>query len=145
MKLSTRARYGARMMFELALHYGQGYCMLKNIARDEDLPEQYLTQVVIPLRTRGLVISERGMKGGYRLAKPPNEITMKDVVETLDGTSAIVECTRDADACDRYPGCVTRKVWSMLDERISEALASVTLQDLVRMRQAAQTDVSYEI
>ena len=80
MKITTRSRYGVRLMLELAGNYGKGQVLLKDIARNEGISEKYLSLIIIPLRTAGLVQSTRGAHGGYSLAKPPGEITLKDIV-----------------------------------------------------------------
>jgi Rrf2 family protein len=131
MRLSTRSRYGVRLMLELALNYNKGYTFLKNIARKEDISEKYLSQLVIPLKASGLIISSRGAHGGYKLAKDPSLITIKDIVHTLEGSISLVECVDNPSVCDRSSTCLTRTVWEVLDKKISDTLSSITLSDLV--------------
>jgi len=131
MRLSTRSRYGVRLMLELALNYNKGYNFLKNIARKEDISEKYLSHLVIPLKARNLIVSSRGAHGGYRLAKSPSDITVKDIVQTLEGDISLVECVNNPSVCKRIASCVTRDVWEILDEKISETLSSITLKDLL--------------
>lgn len=132
MRLSTRSRYGTRLMLELALHYNKGTVFLKDIAREEEISEKYLSHLVIPLKANGLISSSRGAHGGYRLAKSPSHITVKDIVQTLEGDLSPVECVKNPSICRRTSGCVTRDVWEKLDERISDTLSSITLKDLVK-------------
>lgn len=132
MRLSTRSRYGTRLMLELALHYKKGTVFLKDIAREEEISEKYLSHLVIPLKANGLISSSRGAHGGYRLAKSPSHITVKDIVQTLEGDLSPVECVKNPSICRRTSGCVTRDVWEKLDERISDTLSSITLKDLVK-------------
>ena len=132
MKLSTRTRYGVRMMLALARHYGQGSVYLKDIAKSEEISEKYLSQIIIPLRGVGLVHSVRGAYGGYSLAKAPSEITLKDIVDVLEG-DCLVDCVRDPGICPRTQSCASRDVWDLLGGKISELLASVTLEKLLRM------------
>ncbi len=80
MKLSTRARYGTRLMLKLALRYGKGPVFLKDIARAEEISEKYLSQIIIPLKGAGLVRAFRGAHGGYTLARAPDRIKLKDIV-----------------------------------------------------------------
>ncbi len=87
MKISTRVRYGMRLMLELALHDNQGPIFLKDIARKQDISEKYLSQIIIPLRTAGLVKSFRGAHGGYELQREPEAITLRQVMEALEGES----------------------------------------------------------
>jgi len=131
MKISTKIRYGARAMLELASHYGEGPIELKEIAKKEDISLKYLEQVINPLRAAGLVKSIRGSKGGYSLAKPPSQICLYDVVETLEGALNLVECLHDSKACQKIPLCVTRDIWKEVSDAISKIFYSVTLEDMV--------------
>jgi Rrf2 family protein len=117
-------------MLELALNYNTGYTFLKNIAKKEKISEKYLSQLVIPLKARGLIISSRGAHGGYRLAKSPSLITIKDIVQTLEGSISLVECVNNPSVCDRSSKCSTRAIWEMLDKKILDTLSSITLNDL---------------
>ena len=134
MKISTKIRYGARAMLELASHYGEGPIELKEIAKRENISLKYLEQVINPLRAAGLVKSIRGSKGGYSLAKPPSEICLYDVVETLDGPLNLLECLRDSKVCQKVPSCVTRDIWQEVSEAISKIFYSVTLEDMVNRK-----------
>ena len=131
MKISTRTRYGTRLMLALALAYDRGQVLLKNIAKQEEISGKYLSQIIIPLRTGGLVNSYRGARGGYSLARPPSQITVKEIVEILEGGLNLLECVNNPSSCRRVSICVTREVWGTLSDRISKTLDSVTLQDLV--------------
>jgi Rrf2 family cysteine metabolism transcriptional repressor len=131
MKISTKIRYGARAMVELASHYGEGPIELKEIAKKENISLKYLEQVINPLRTDGLVKAIRGAKGGYSLAKPPSEICLYDVIETLEGPLNLLECLQDAKACQRVSSCVTREIWKEVSDAISKIFYSVTLEDMV--------------
>lgn len=133
MKLSTRTRYGVRLMLALALNYGKGPVFLKDIAKGENISEKYLSLIIIPLRGIGLVNSSRGAYGGYSLARDPSQITLKEIVDVLEGDSCLVDCVKDPSACPRVPICVTRDVWAIVGGRISETLNSITLDTLVKM------------
>ena len=134
MKLSTKIRYGARAMLELASHYGEGPIELREIARMQDISMKYLEQVIIPLRTAGLVKSVRGSKGGYSLGRPPAEICLNDVVETLEGPINLVDCLSDSKACKRSSFCVTRDIWADVAEAFHRVLKAITLEEMVRRR-----------
>lgn len=133
MKISTRARYGTRLLVDLAKHFGGEPVFLKDIARDEDISEKYLSQIIIPIKAAGLVNSFRGAHGGYILARHPSQITLKEVVETLDGKISFVDCVENVNVCTRSEKCVTRKIWSDLGQKVSNLFAAVTLEDLVKM------------
>jgi Rrf2 family protein len=142
MKISTKIRYGARAMVELASHYGEGPIELKEIAKKENISLKYLEQVVNPLRADGLVKAIRGAKGGYSLAKPPSEICLYDVIETLEGPLNLLECLGDAKACQRISSCVTREVWKEVSDAISRILYSVTLEDMVNRKREKEKNNS---
>ncbi len=131
MRLSTRARYGTRLMLELALNFNQGTIFLKDIAKKEEISEKYLSHLVIPLKASGLISSSRGAHGGYMLAKSPSQISIKEIVQTLEGGISFVECIKNPSICSRVSKCVTRNLWEKLDEQVSDILNSVTLEDLV--------------
>jgi Rrf2 family protein len=137
-------------MVALALAHGSGSSLLKDVARREGISEKYLGQIVIPLKTAGLVVAQRGFHGGYSLARPPEKITVRDVVEAIEGRIALAPCTGDAASdsdcvespfpCERATTCVVTRVWKKLQEDIEESLASFTLGALVR--QARELDES---
>ncbi len=132
MKISTRARYGLHLMIELALHYGHGFLYLKDIAKSGQISEKYLSQLVIPLKTKGLINSGRGVHGGYMLAKDPKRITIKEIVEPLEGSLNLVDCMNNPSYCRRNSVCLTRNVWALLSEKVSETLDNITLNKLVQ-------------
>lgn len=133
MKITTRMRYGVRLMFELAIYYGKGLQVLKDLAEKEGISERYLSQIVSILKTKGLVDSNRGAYGGYILAKPPSEITIRNIFDALEGPINIVECINNLSACDRISTCITRHVWIKLRDGLNSILDSITLEDLVKM------------
>src|SRR5512137_2031028 len=92
LQMSTRSRYGVRLMVALAVNWGGGTSLLRDIARQEGISEKYLGQIIIPLKTAGMVTSHRGAHGGYSLGRPPRDITVKDVVEAIEGKIAPVPC-----------------------------------------------------
>jgi Rrf2 family protein len=134
MKLSTRIRYGTRAVLELASRFGEGPVELKEIARSQEISIKYLEQVIIPLRTAGIVKSVRGSKGGYSLARPPSEVRLFDVVETLEGPFCLVDCIKDPNLCKRSESCVARDVWIEVSEALQRVLKSITLDQMVQRR-----------
>ncbi len=130
MQLSTKARYAARALVELALKYGQEPVKLKDIASRQDISLKYLEQVMFPLRISGYVKTHKGSQGGYVLAKPPEAINMYEVVQTVEGSLSPVDCVDDPDVCERINLCVTRNVWVGLKEAIYNELSSITLAEL---------------
>jgi Rrf2 family protein len=135
MKLSTRARYGVRLMVALAFNYDKGPVFLKDVAKGENISEKYLSLIIIPLRRTGLVNSIRGAHGGYLLAKDPSQITMKEIIDVLEGDCSLVDCVRNPSTCPRVPICASHDIWEIIGGKISETLNSVTLDMLVKMNQ----------
>lgn len=131
MKLSTRSRYGVRLMIALAVAGGDKSVFLKDIAASEDISEKYLSLIVIPLRAAGLLRSIRGARGGYALAREPRDISLRDIVEAVEGETCLVNCVKDPDVCKRVSVCPTRDTWTQLSNTIKEAMAAVTLAHLV--------------
>ena len=122
MRLSTKGRYGARLMLELALNYGNGPVLLKDIARRQEISEGYLEHLLPPLKAAGLVNSRRGPHGGYMLAKTPSEITLREVVQVLEGSLSPAECVDTPSVCQRVHSGVARDIWKKLGEKISHTL-----------------------
>jgi Rrf2 family transcriptional regulator, cysteine metabolism repressor len=125
-------------MVQLGRHFGAGPASLAEIAAEEDLPRAYLEQLVISLREAGLVISTRGAHGGYELARPPEVITMAQVLRALEGPIAPMLCASDdpehAIGCDRSARCTVNLLWVRVRDAVTGALDSMTLADLVPPR-----------
>lgn len=140
MKLSTKGRYGARAMVDIALHQREGPTLLKDIAKRQGISEKYLERIITSLKVAGLIKSIRGAHGGYILAKPPSEIKLSEIIRALEGSLAPVECVDDPTYCNRAGICVTRDVWVKIKDRINEVLESISLKDLVDQQVKKQTD-----
>jgi len=144
MKLSTRTRYGIRALLELAQNQGSGPVQIKVIGQRQDISIKYLEQLMAILRSSGFVRSVRGSKGGYLLAKPPNQIKVSDLFDCLEGNVTTVECVEDKDYCDKTDDCVVRLVWTQVQKAIKNVLQSITLQDLVD-RAKNEEKLNYQI
>ena len=135
MTLSSRARYGVRAMFQLACHWGEGPISLRTVAEEQDLSLAYLEQLIIVMRRGGLVESVRGRKGGYQLAREPEEISVGEVIRELEGPVFVAACADpdpDFDECGRGDFCVSRLLWTEVSRKIEEAFDSTTLADLCK-------------
>jgi Rrf2 family iron-sulfur cluster assembly transcriptional regulator len=132
MKLSTRSRYGTRMMLDLAQHYDDGPVQVGDIARRHDISVKYLEQLIIPLKKANYIKSVRGPKGGHVLAKPPEEITVGEVVKVLEGGISLADCIENPDICDRSETCLTRGIWETATRAMSRELNSMTLSDMAK-------------
>jgi Rrf2 family protein len=145
MLFSTKAEYGVRLMVELGRRAGgepvdeAEPVALNSVAEAEVLPLSYLEHLVAMLREAQLVTSVRGAHGGYRLARPPQEIAMLDVVQALEGPIAPMECFHDvregrvlcSHESDGERNCATRLLWTRVHGGISKALSGTTLAELV--------------
>lgn len=133
MKLSTRSRYGTRLMLELAAHYHQGPLHLNTIALHQGISVKYLEQIIIPLKKAQYIQSVRGPKGGHILAKPPAEITIGEIVALLEESASLAECSDNPMICERSPSCSTRFLWQAAAQAMFDKLDSITLADVLRM------------
>ena len=131
MKLSTRSRYGTRMMLDMALHHDQGPVQIGEIARRQGISVKYLEQIIRPLKAARFVKSVRGPRGGHYLAKPPNEITVGEVVACLEDGFLLTDCVANPGKCTRADACLTRSVWGEASRAMLKTLNAITLSDLV--------------
>ena len=134
MRLSTRGRYAARAMYDLALHRDQSPIPLRSISARQEISDKYLEQLFLKLRRKGLVRSIRGPGGGYCLGRDASEITVGDILRVVEGPVTPVFCTDDSPGkrCKRSLECEMRLFWQKLGEKILECLDSVTLEDLCK-------------
>lgn len=132
MKLSTRSRYGTRLLLDMAQHHEEGPIQLGDIARRQEISLKYLEQIIIPLKKAGLVKSVRGTKGGHLLAKSPKEITMAEIVALLEGGVSIIKCVDHPETCKRSAACLTRQVWREATQAMYDKLEPLTLWKLMQ-------------
>ena len=132
MKLSTKSRYGARILVELARHHHLGTpIQVSEIARLQEIPVKYLEQIIRLLRLAGLVQSVRGPKGGHLLTADPETITLAKVVRIFEGQEELVECVGTPDACTKSSLCLFRKVWKNATDALYDNLEQVRISDLI--------------
>jgi len=132
MKISTRSEYGIRVLLALARAADQDPLSLTTIARRERLPHAYLEQLVADLRRGGLVTATRGQAGGYRLARPPEQISLATAIRTLDGPLLEMPCAgvESAERCDRPEPCSVHEAYERLFASIDSTLGTTTLAEL---------------
>lgn len=145
MKFSTKTRYGLRFMVSLGSKESKGNVQLSDIAKDEGISEKYLSQIVIPLKSAGMIQSERGANGGYRLAKPARDISLREIVEIFEGSLYPVNCVEDPSCCDRGTLCVTQKVWKKVGDALIFTLEEIHLQDLVDDYEKSRQVIDFSI
>lgn len=130
MKISTKGRYGLRIMIDLASASEDTCVSIKDIAEKEQLSDKYLEQIINLLNKKGLVKSVRGAKGGYLLTRKPEDITVEDILLATEGSLAPVACAADNDMCDKYCDCATSVIWSEIYKAIVGVVRNITLADL---------------
>lgn len=132
-KLSTKGRYGTRLMLNLAKHYNNGKeaIILKSVSDDEEISIRYLEQIIIPLKINKLVKSIRGAGGGYTLARKPSQIKVSEILHALEGTCCLVDCVEDEDYCTRTKTCATHDVWEKASALLHDYFDKTTLQELL--------------
>jgi Rrf2 family protein len=128
-----------RAILRIADAYGATPISINSISELEEISGKYLEQVVSPLRRTGLVTSHKGVRGGYSLGRPPAEISLLDVINSLDAHPELVECVRRPEICDRAPQCVAHRIWCMLDARLQEFWRGISLADLLAEFRAQDT------
>lgn len=132
MKISTRGRYSLRMMVDLAKHYNDGFIALKDISERQDISKKYLEQIIPFLNRSKLLNSNKGHLGGYQLAKSPDKITVREILESAEGSLTPVSCMdNNPNLCEKCSECVTLPVYEKLYKLINDYLESVTLEDII--------------
>ncbi|MCL6091566.1 MAG: Rrf2 family transcriptional regulator [Actinobacteria bacterium] len=134
MRVSTRGDYACRALLSLALHGGDTPTSVRDIALRTGLPQPYLEQILLALKGAGLVRSKRGVGGGYVLARPPDKLTLGQVVAAVDGPIALGDFGEPhaGGACDHEGQCVLLSVWAEVGEHMRTHLDSYTIAEMVR-------------
>jgi len=139
-RVSTKGRYGTRLMVNLARHSNSGNkaVILKSVAAEEEISIRYLEQIIIPLKIYKLVKSIRGAGGGYTLARKPSEITVCQILEALEGSCGLVDCVEDEDFCERRPSCASYEIWKEASRILKDYFERVTLQHVLDIHEKKQ-------
>ena len=133
MKVSTKGRYALRLMLDIAENEKGGAVTEKDMATRLDLSEKYLERIVNSLVKGGLLDSQRGSLGGYKLVKPVGEYTVGSILAVTENSLAPVACHgKDGEKCGRCADCVTEAFWKKLDKIVDDYLSSVTILDLLK-------------
>ncbi|MCS7199940.1 MAG: Rrf2 family transcriptional regulator [Caldimicrobium sp.] len=130
-RLSTKGRYAVRAMYEIAKAYPEGVT-LDEISEKQKISRVYLAQILNRLRQARLIRSSRGPGGGYVLRKPPEEISLYDILEPLEGPICIASCIDPSEGCDEVDECVAYPIWKKLAHYIECILRNVKLGDLTK-------------
>ncbi len=143
MKISAKARYGLRILLDVAINETPE-CprTIKEIAESQAISEKFISRIVLPLRERGMVLSERGKFGGFRLAKAPRDITLLAVIEALQGPVSVVDCVLNAKTCKRVSKCIAHSFWEDVNSTVQNALQGITLAHMLERLQEKSSLVS---
>ena len=146
MRISSKGEYGLRALFDLAQRYGTGPVQSHDIHERQGIDENYLNQILISLRKAGLIESVRGPQGGHRLARPPSQITLLEVVIALEGPILPADGGREAgDAAEALDLDIIREVWSGARDTLMRYLGGITLDDLAQRKRRRVGEVMYYI
>ena len=134
MKITYKGDYSLKAMLDLALHYNKGVLSIQDLARKGDIPNKFLEQILLTLKKGGFVASKRGVDGGYVLAKPPEAITVGEVVRFIEGPIEPVACVNKDNytKCMDFPYCVFKDIWSNVYTATSLVVDTITFAELVR-------------
>ncbi len=130
MKISTKGRYGVRILLDLLAHRDDAPRLIRDIAESQQISAKYVSTLVVALRRAGLVRSLRGANGGFQLACDPGKTTLLEIVEAMEGRVCLVACVDQADQCRRSGACPARGVWARLNDRIRKEMRGIVLRDL---------------
>lgn len=140
MRLSTKSRYGLRALFDMAYNSGTLPAQIKDISRRQDISPRYLEQIFQNFKKAGILKSKRGPQGGYCLARRPDQITVREILEAAEGDTLLVECAgtkkKKKGECVLDGSCVTQEVWRAAGDRLNEFFSELTLQTLCERGQA---------
>jgi Rrf2 family iron-sulfur cluster assembly transcriptional regulator len=139
-----RVEYAARAIIDLAEHYGDGLARVSEIARRQAIPEPFLAQLLLQLRSAGLVQSTRGPAGGYALSRRPDSITLAHVVQAVGEEFLEISCL-EQEHCVVFPGCVLADIWRALAADYQAALTAVSVQALVERAVEKEVTSRYSI
>ena len=134
MKLSTKGRYGLRALIDLGLYSENEAVSIASIAARQNISESYLEQLIAKLRKAGLGTSVRGAGGGYKLARPAEDISVGDILRALEGSLDPVECPglKEESGCGSSDFCVTKYVWQRINDSINQTVNEIKLEQLIK-------------
>lgn len=132
MKISTKGRYAVRILADIALHETGGFIAMKDVARRQQISKKYADQIGSQLTQAGILIGVRGHQGGYKLNRAPEQLTVLEILQVMEGSIAPVACMEgDPNRCSRCQFCLSLPVWQGLEKVMREYLGSITLQDIL--------------
>ncbi|MBC16259.1 MAG: hypothetical protein CL942_04315 [Desulfovibrio sp.] len=140
MKLSARSRYATRLLLALADNTSDAPVRTVTLSEITGVTVQFIEQIIRPLKKAGLVTSVRGAAGGYYLARPPERITLHDIVRHTEGSINIAECLDCEESCNKIDSCQTRSAWERVSRAIEQELESMTLAELMEPSESSEAN-----
>ena len=128
MEISTRGRYAVRVLCEIAKHV-DGYISIADLAKSQEISVKYLEHIISKLLKAQILVSMRGVNGGYRLQKSPKEFTVLEILQATDDEIKLATCS--TQNCPRQEKCLSKPLWDALTKMITDFLAKTTLQDVI--------------
>ncbi|HOJ92097.1 MAG TPA: Rrf2 family transcriptional regulator [Dictyoglomaceae bacterium] len=131
-KVSAKLEYGLRAMILLAEDYQKKKLSLSQMSEKEAISREFLAQLMLNLKKANLVESYKGISGGFILAKSPSDITLREIIEALEGPIKLIECIHVNDTCTKQNFCQSQKVWDFIESKILKLLEDINLEDLTK-------------
>lgn len=137
MWISTKSKYGLQLIYELGTHWGDKPIPLSTISEKYGISISYLEQITALLKKDGIVESTRGPTGGYGLTKPPREMTLGQIILSLEGSIAPVVCIDEAGACtcEGLKECVSKEIFETINEKVTEYINHISVEDMIENRE----------
>ena len=131
MKISTKGRYGVRILADIAAHQNGAPRLIREISESQKLSQKYVSRLVLALKQGGFIKSIRGARGGYILAKNPNDMNLLEVLEAMEGPISLAKCVLNPKKCKESAHCVTRNMWCALNARVRESFAAIKMAEVL--------------
>lgn len=146
MKISYKCDYALKAVLDLAAHFNKNLVIASDLAARIDAPIKFLEQILLELKKGGYVQSKRGNVGGYVLSRPPQQITVGDIIRLIEGPIEPIACVNDAyKDCSDTKTCVFRKIWRNVYRAQLDIIDHVNFQQLVDDVKARQQVLAYHI
>ncbi len=142
MRVTRKSDYGLRALCTLARRYNGEPVSIGQLSAEHKIPEPFLEKIMQELREHGLVEAAHGRGGGYLLKKRPSHISLREIIQALDGPIALVTCLDPNLKCSIEAGCPTSSIWEIINQKLDEYLNSLTLSDVINMQQSERVKVS---
>ena len=146
MKINYKVDYALKSILDLAVHYDDGLVTIQAISKRINAPSKFLEQILLELKRGGFIESRRGKVGGYLLSRPPEKITLGEVIQFVDGPLEPIACIKERyPDCEDIPHCVFRPVWKQVFEAISGIVNPITFSELANKIKAYKNTPTYSI